>query len=67
MFDFESLIGYKKDEAVKILSENGYKNIEFIINSKRNDLCDALLVCKALLHNEKVILVLGEFYLNIEE
>ena len=65
MFDFECLIGQTKDCAVNILNQNGYNNIEFIINSKRNDLCDSLLVCKAEFIDGKVVLVLGEFYLNI--
>ena len=65
MFDFECLIGQTKDCAVNILNQNGYNNIEFIINSKSNDLCDSLLVCKAEKLDDKVVLILGEFYLNI--
>ena len=65
MFDFESLIGHKKDVAVKILNENGYNDIEFVLNSKHNDLCDSLLVCKVENNDNKIKLILGEFYLNI--
>lgn len=66
MFDFESLIGLKKDDAIKILKNSGYNDIEIIINSKSNDLCDSFLVCKAEEKDGKVMLVLGEFYLNIK-
>ena len=66
MFDFECLIGLEKNEALEILSENGYKQIETIINSKSNDLCDSLLVCKAEIIESKVVLILGEFHLKIK-
>ena len=66
MFDFESLIGLSKDDAIKILQNNGYNKIEIIINSKSNDLCDSQLVCKAEEKNGIVRLIVGEFYLNIK-
>ena len=66
MFDFESLIGQKKDKALEILAKNGYKDIEIIINSKKNELVDSQLVCKATQENGKVVLVVGEFYLNLK-
>lgn len=66
MFNFESLIGQKKDKALEILANNGYKDIEIIINSKKNELCDSQLVCKAIQENGKVVLVIGEFYLNVK-
>ena len=66
MFEFESLIGLKKDDAIEILKNNGYNDIEIIINSKSNNLCDSYLVCKAEEKNGMVMLVLGEFYLNIK-
>ena len=66
MLNLRNLIGKKKEDAVKILTENGYNDIEVIINSKSNDLTDSVLVCKAEKINEKVVLVCGEFYLNIK-
>lgn len=67
MFDFELLIGQTKEKALNILAENGYNDIECIINSKSNALCDSLLVCKVENCDNKIKLVLGEFYLNIKE
>ena len=66
MFDFSSLIGIEKNEAIDILKKNGYNKTEIIINSKSNNLCDSLLVCKAEEKDNEVILVCGEFYLNIK-
>lgn len=64
--DFSSLIGLDEKKAREILAKNGYNNIETIINSKHNELCDSLLVCSANEENGKVSLVCGEFYLNIK-
>ena len=66
MLDFNSLIGLEKDEAVRILNKNGYNKIDMVISSKSNELCDSLLVVKAEEKNDKVRLVLGEFYLKIK-
>ena len=66
MFDFESLIGLEKEEALKILEAGGYKNVDVVINSKSNDLCDTYLVCKAENQNGRVVLICGEFYLKIK-
>ena len=66
MFDFEKLIGLEKEKAEDILHELGYKDIEIVINSKRNELCDSLLVCKADENEGKVTLICGEFYLKLK-
>ena len=66
MFEFNKLIGLEKNKAIEILSSKGYKEIEIIINSKSNDLNDSLLVCKVEELNNKIILICGEFYLNIK-
>ena len=66
MFDFDCLIGLDKNKAIEILSQNGYNNVEVVINSKENSFCDSLLVCAALQKNDKVVLTMGEFYLNLK-
>ncbi len=66
MFDFESLIGLEKSEAVSILAENGYNKTEIIINSRKNELCDTLLVAKAEEKNGVVRLICGEFFLKVK-
>ena len=65
--DFNNLIGLEEEKARQFLIENGYNNIETIINSKDNNLCDTKVVCAVQHMNEKITLVCGEFYLNIEE
>ena len=62
---FENLIGLKEKKARQFLEKNGYNNIETIINSKHNDLCDTLVVCAIREKNAKITLICGEFYLNI--
>ncbi len=65
--DFNSLIGLEEFEAKQILSENGYNDIKTINNSRHDELCDSLLVCGVKENGNQVILVCGEFYLNIKE
>ena len=65
--DFNSLIGLDEQIARQILIKNDYNNIETILNSKDNNLCDTRVVCAVRKTNEKITLVCGEFYLNIEE
>ena len=62
---FENLIGLKEKKARQFLKKNGYNNIETIINSKHNDLCDTVVVCAVREENAKITLICGEFYLNI--
>lgn len=64
--DFNSLIGLEEKEARQVLAQNGYNNIETIINAKHVELCDSLLVCLAKEENGKVHLVCGEFNLDIK-
>ena len=63
----DNLIGLEVKKAKKILSEFGYNDIEEIINSKDNELCDTTIVCAVRENGTKVTLVCGEFYLNIGE
>ena len=65
--DFKDLIGLKVDDAKKVLNNFGYNDIEEVINSKTNDQTDTLMVCAVRHDNKKVILVLGEFFLNVKE
>ena len=65
--DFNNLIGLEEQKARQFLIENGYNNIETIINSKDNNLCDTKVVCAVRNNGERITLICGEFYLNIEE
>lgn len=64
--DFKSLIGLDEKKARQFLEKNGYNNIETIINSKHNDLCDTLVVCAVRFDGTKVTLVCGEFCLKLK-
>ena len=65
--DLKDLIGLEVKKAKKILSEFGYNDIEEIINSKDNELCDTTMVCAVRENGTKVTLVCGEFFLNVKE
>lgn len=65
MVNFDNLIGLKLDEAMDILNQNGYKNINIINNYKHNDKCDSLLVCAVRECENEITLVCGEFYVAI--
>ncbi len=67
MLDLKLLIGKDIESAKIILNENNENNIEVIENSKHNEKCDTLLVCKAEKVGEKVRLVCGEFCVNVKE
>lgn len=64
--NFNTLIGLEEKNARQFLEKNGYNNIETIINSKHNDLCDSVMVCAVRFDGTKVTLVCGEFYLNLK-
>lgn len=64
--DFKDLIGLDEKIARQFLEKNGYNNIETIINSKHNDLCDTLVVCAVRNNGTKVTLVCGEFYMDLK-
>ena len=66
MFDFENLIGFEASEAKQVLAKNGYNKTEIIINSRKNELCDTLLVTKAEEKDGVVRLICGDFYLNVK-
>ena len=65
--DFNGLIGLEEEKARQFLIKNGYNNIETVINSKDNNLCDTKVVCAVRNSGEKITLILGEFFLNIKE
>ena len=65
--DLNDLIGLEEQTARQFLIKNGYNNIETVINSKDKNLCDTRVVCAVRKTDEKITLVCGEFYLNIEE
>ena len=65
--DFKDLIGLKLDDAKKVLNSFGYNDIEEVINSKTNELTDAQIVCAVRQTDNKITLVLGEFFLNVKE
>lgn len=64
--DFNNLIGLEEKIARQFLEKNGYNNIETIINSKHNDLCDKVMVCAVRFDGAKVTLICGEFHLNLK-
>ncbi len=64
--ELENLIGLEKDKACKVLTEFGYNDIKIIVNSRKNELTDSLVVCAVRKEGSKIVLVCGEFYLNIE-
>ena len=64
--ELNSLIGLEETKARQVLAENGYDDIETIINSKHNENCDTLIVCAVKENDGKVILICGEFYLEIK-
>lgn len=65
--EFNDLIGLDVTDAKKVLNNFGYNDIEEVINSKSNDMCDTLVVCAVRESNKKITLILGEFFLNIKE
>ena len=65
--DFNDLIGLDVTDAKKVLNNFGYNDIEEVMNSKSNELCDTLVVCAVRQLGEKITLILGEFILNIKE
>ena len=67
MFDFSNLIGLTETQAKETLKDNGFENVKTIVNAEHKEICDSLVVCKAYLEEDEVVLVCGEFYLNIKE
>ena len=65
--EFNDLIGLDVTDAKKVLNNFGYNDIEEVINSKSNDMCDTLVVCAVRESNKKITLILGELFLNIKE
>ena len=65
--DFKDLIGLELNDAKKVLNNFGYNDIEEVINSKTNELCDSLVVCAVRENGKKITLVCGEFFLKIKE
>ena len=66
MFEISSVIGKSPEKATKILNDNGFKNVKIVDNFKKNELNDTKLVCSAKKQDDCVILVCGEFYLNLK-
>ena len=64
--DFNSLIGLEESKARLVLAENGFDDIETTINSKHNEQCDTLIVCAVKENDGQVLLICGEFYLEIK-
>ncbi len=67
MFDFDSLVGLEESQAKNILKENGFKNIKSILNSKQTLLSGTKLVCAVQQKDDEIVLICGEFLLNIKE
>ena len=67
MFDFDSLVGLEESQAKNILKENGFKNIKSILNSKQTLLSGTKLVFAVQQKDDEIVLICGEFLLNIKE
>jgi len=65
MLELKSLIGLDPKDAEKILKEYNINDVEVVLNSKHNEKVDSLVVCAARKEENKVILICGEFYLNL--
>ena len=66
MVAFEKLIGMPVSDACLVLKQNGY-SVEIVKNSKQKISTDAELVVLAKEVKEKqVLLIVGEFLINIE-
>lgn len=59
--NFDDLIGLKNENAIQLLRENGYNNIEIIDNFKNDDGCNQTIVCFAKEEDGIVKLVCGKF------
>ena len=66
MFNFNDLIGLELGLAKEKLKNNGFKNINIVLNSKHNEKCDTVLVCAVKENNNGITLICGEFFMNIE-
>lgn len=67
MFDFDNLIGLEITKAKEILIQNGFNDIDVVMNAEHNDKCDKILVCAARHISGKVTLVCGEFFFGLKK
>ena len=66
MFDFKSLIGLELNSAKEKLEQTGIKNIRICMNAEHNENCDTILVCAVKQTETEVVLVCGEFLMNLK-
>ena len=67
MFDKNLIIGETTEKAIEILKQNGFFKTIIKQNSKHEDRCDTELVCAVNFDGDTVVLVVGEFCLNLED
>ena len=65
--DLKDLIGLELSKARQVLTDLGYNNIEVKLNSKKDGLSDSLVVCAVREDDSKIVLICGEFFLNLKE
>ncbi len=61
--DLNDLIGYEMSEAKQLLKNEGFENIDIIINSKENEKCNKTLVCSVRQTDNHITLICGQFYI----
>ena len=67
MFDINLIIGETTEKAIEILKQNGFFKIKIKQNFKHEDRCETNLVCSASFEDDEVVLIVGEFCLNVGE
>ena len=66
MFDFNSLIGLKLEKAKEKLEQSGIKNIKVVMNAEHDEKCDSVLVCAVKQTETEIILICGEFLIDLK-
>ena len=66
MFDLKNLIGLELNSAKEKLEQSGIKNVSVVMNAEHDEKCDSVLVCAVKQTETEVILICGEFLINLK-
>ena len=66
MFDLKNLIGLELNSAKEKLEQSGIKNVSVVMNAEHDEKCDSVLVCAVKQTEAEVILICGEFLINLK-
>ena len=66
MFDLKNLIGLELNSAKEKLEQSGIKNVSVVMNAEHDEKCDSVLVCAVKQTETVVILICGEFLINLK-